>query len=109
MVDPLTLPPEWGITPRDLPPLGASPDGLLLHPSEAVNPPSEAVNPPSGGLLLHCLAINNHQAGIDTPAIRLGSGEKGVEVKAVEVKAEVVEVKTLCPFAQSETGSKHRR
>ena len=29
-----SLPAEWGFLPGDLPPLGASPDGLLLHPRE---------------------------------------------------------------------------
>lgn len=31
-LDTSTLPPEWGFEPGSLPPLGASPDGLLLHP-----------------------------------------------------------------------------
>ena len=34
-IDHSSLPAEWGYLPGDTPPLGASPDGLLLHPRES--------------------------------------------------------------------------
>lgn len=39
-VDPAShIPPSWGFLPEDLPPLGASPDGLIRHKSTAPPPP----------------------------------------------------------------------
>lgn len=36
MLDPAAdLPPEWGFASGDLPPIGASPDGMLRHVGEA--------------------------------------------------------------------------
>lgn len=43
-VDPAShIPPSWGFLPEDLPPLGASPDGLIRHKPMAPPPPPLAI------------------------------------------------------------------
>ena len=72
------LPQEWNIAACDIPVLGASPDGLLLHPLHTTDNQSDMATSKCKQEIEECLA-------------------------------EVVEVKTLCPFVQSDTGTKHHR
>jgi len=83
MVDVDALPAEWGLSPSDLPLIGASPDGVIHHPgfSSVGHPlvPSQSSCTPWA---CECAA---------TPCMK-----------------EVVEVKNLCPFEECPSGPKRR-
>lgn len=80
--DPGTLPSAWGIDPGSLPPLGASPDGLIRHPATGA----------VGGDLLEAMS--------QLHVVQANSGECG-HGSAVGDIVEVVEVKNTCPFDYS--------
>ena len=77
------LPPEWGFAPGSLPPLGASPDGIIHHPE---GPAAGG----GGGQLAAALA-------------GLSLEEQGCCQQCVGVPGlvEVLEVKNTCPFGAS--------
>eukprot|EP00884_Botryococcus_braunii_P017946 jgi/Botrbrau1/4835/Bobra.0325s0046.2 len=94
---------SWGYSPAALPPMGASPDALLLHPPASLN----ADNPDEG--LLHAFASLQLRMGEDQPV----RGESGGPAPfpsphsscfpspvGVGQRVEVLEIKNVCPFVE---------
>lgn len=85
------LPPEWGFAPGSLPPLGASPDGIIHHcgpPAAAAAAAAVLDGPAAGGELEAALA-------------GLALEDRARCCVGVAGLTEVVEVKNTCPFGTS--------
>jgi len=66
-VDPASqIPAEWGFQAGDLPPLGASPDGLIRHRATAPLPPPTAL--PKSQSLLQPQSANQATSAVVGPA-----------------------------------------
>ena len=73
-VDPTSqIPAEWGFHDGDLPPLGASPDGLIRH--RATAPPPCPTAPPKPQGLLQPHTANQAPSAVVGPAARLDASE----------------------------------
>jgi len=69
-VDPTSqIPAEWGFQAGDLPPLGASPDGLIRHRATAPPPPPTALPNPQN--ILQPQTANQTPSAVVGPAARL--------------------------------------
>ena len=73
-VDPTSqIPAEWGFQAGDLPPMGASPDGLIRHRATAPPPPPTALPKPQS--LLQPQTANQAPSAVVGPAAQLDASE----------------------------------
>ena len=111
-VDPKTqIPPEWGFRTEDLPPLGASPDGLIRHRAKAPPLPPTALPSPNG--LLHKQAShrdmshNRHMPLNQAPASNAEASTQAQPASSSGRSQEAFSSATQNSSAQSQSSATH--
>ena len=106
-VDPTSqIPAEWGFQAGDLPPLGASPDGLIRHRATAPPPPPAAVPKPQS--LLQPQTAHQAPSAVVGPAAQLDTPQIPSTSQATRGSAShssVVRVPSTEPAQHQESGT----